>query len=214
MMRNPFHRQQEFTQEQREQAYAELGWGTRVERRVRRGSSEPLYFVFHLPNDARCIDVADLAAAAQGAPAWLDGAEGALRDVARESGAFLMGAICDQGDPTDVLFTITGLFSELPDAPALAVPDPPAPGEKATQEVEEISPSITRVERMTAITPPGAETPTGAVLLELYLIQTDFGGLALAFSTSHNGMFGPTGTKFFRGIVDRYWLGETPAAPQ
>jgi len=207
MMRNPF--KHHYTQEQVDEAAEELGWGTKIQRRVPRSGGEPLHFQIRLPNDARCIEVSDLAAAAQNAPAWLEGRSEALRDVGRQAGAVLVGAVCDQSDPTDVLLTITVVFSEQVDGPAMQVSEP-APGEKVIQRVERISDTETRVKRTSAVTlEPGAD-PIG-LLVDEYLIQTGFGGLAIAFSTTHNGMLGGRGQGFFRAILKTLWLGDAEA---
>jgi hypothetical protein len=209
-MRNPF-KHQEHTPEQVDAAWAERGWGTKVERAVPRSTGSPLRFVVRMPSESRCIEVSDLAAAAQDAPAWLDGRSEALREFGRQAGAVLIGAVCDQGELTDVLFTITVAFSEQVEGPVMQI-EPPDPATKVVQHVTQLDDATTRVERISALTLPSGET-TGLVV-DQYLMRTGFGGLAVAFSTSHSGMGGGRGAQLFQGILKTVELTEAePGTP-
>lgn len=199
-MRNPFKHspsslQPGHSQEQVDAAYTTNGWGAKVEREVPRASGPPVLFRFRMPNDIRLVELGQLVAAARDAPAWIASQTETLEQAAARAGSVLVGAIVSEDKPTDVLATLTVVFSEQVRDPAIEIREP-GPDEKVKQTVKKINDRCTMVNRLSAVQLAPGEELTG-LLVQEYMWRTEWGGLVMAFSTTHDGMFGDTGTNFF-----------------
>jgi hypothetical protein len=215
MMRSPFHRH--YTQEQIDAAYATDGWGTKVQRRVPRpAGGEPLYFQFRLPNDVRCIEVAELVAAARDtAPAMLQGQAATLAQAADAAGMFVVAAITPENDPSDILMTIAGALASLDGDPPLERLDEPAGWDVIHHEFERVSKEMTCDDMLVATKTWGPNHDTEfAMQVEQYLVSSQYGAVALTFTSSHAGMMSGDGWKFCRNVMKSVWLGETSDPPQ
>ena len=202
-MRNPFKHH-----EQDAQAIIKPGWTTEIVRDVP-ASGGPLRFEARLPDDIRLVGLDDLAAAARDAPTWLVDQTEAFHDVAAAAGTVLVGAIVAQDKPNDVLATMTVVYSETLQGGPFDIKQPAA-GEKVKQRVVKISDSVTMVERISAIQlSPGAEL--SGLIVEEYLVRYARGGIAAAFSTTHDGMGGEQGHDFFVDVLASIQLTEAPA---
>jgi hypothetical protein len=215
MMRNPFQRHA--TQEQTDAAYDTLGWGTKVQRRVPRpAGGESLHFQLRLPNEARYVEVADLAAAARdSAPAMLQGQVATLERAADAGGTFLLGAISMDNEPGDIMATVAAALAPLADDPPAGALAEPVGWDVIEHESERLSRSMTSDGLVIATKTWGPNHDQEfAVRIDQYLMSSQYGAVAVTFTSSHDGMVGGTGWHFFRQVMKTVWLGETPDPPQ
>jgi len=80
---------------------------------------------------------------------------------------------------------------------------------RTSTQVTMLSDTATQVRRLIATQVPGQADPVPMVVME-YLMESRFGALAVAFSTTHSGMMGEFGSGWFRKIVETGFIGERP----
>ncbi len=197
-----------------EKAYREGGWGALLTFPVKRPEGKPLVFQMRLPVGHQLVDVPSMARSAVGAPAGLAARTDALERASEAAGVIVVGALCPvsegAGEP-DVLATITVALSD-------AVAGPPTVDEvsgyespRSHREVTKLSDKVTRIKRLTAEPVEGSDEPM-AMLTMQYLIETRYGAVVMAFSTTRRDMFGGFGEDLFEKIMATGFIGEGPQA--
>jgi hypothetical protein len=195
-----------------EQVYRQHGWGPQLTFPVvRAGDRPPLVFQLRLPDGVRLIDVRKLAAAARGAPAIVGRAADALDRAGEVAGVIVAAAICPKPKPDmplEVLATVTVALSDVEGPPRVEqylVPE----SERVEQEVTKMSDRVTRIRRLSAESIGPGHDPVPMLMIQ-YLIETQFGALAMAFSTTHVEMFGASARLLYQRIFETGFIGENP----
>jgi hypothetical protein len=210
-MRNPFR--PEHTREQVDGAFDQLGWGTKVERRVPRDGGEPLYFQIRLPNDLELVDIGDLVPTARELPTVFEDRVVALEQVQASAGVVVVGAMRDRSTPDDVFATTTVVYSEHVKDPGHELEEGKftveRPGEKSIVRVKHLKHGhVTHVQRTTGLTVKEGAEPV-PVVTTTFLVPTKFGGLALSFSSSHAGGGSEEMHDFYSNVYGTMYLGDS-----
>ena len=190
------------------------GWGPLQTWQVPRADAKPLVFQIRLPVAMELVDLPSLARQARGAPAAV--AQGAveLEQVAGPAGLVVVGALRPSKVPEaerEVLATMTVAFSEIEDrleAEDFLVPDSERTV-KSDVEVTRLSDRAMLVRRLSLESPGHGLEPVPMLLMQ-YLLQTRYGALVMAFSTTNQEMMGQWGRKLYRGMVETMFIGEQP----
>jgi hypothetical protein len=192
-----------------EKAYRDGGWGPLLTFPVKRPGGEPLVFQMRLPVGHQLIDVPTMARSAVGAPAGLGAQADALERASQAAGAIVVGALCPVsegvGEP-DVLATITVALSDVAGPPSVeegAAYESP----RSHREVTKLSDQVTRIKRLSAEPVAGSDEPL-AMLTVQYLIETRYGAVVMAFSSTREDMFGGFGEDLFEKIMATGFIGE------
>jgi hypothetical protein len=197
-----------------EQMYRDGGWGPLRSWPVQRSGGEPLVFQVRLPVVLELIEVGRLARNAPGAPAVLGAATMALERAADAAGVVVVGALRPTTVPEaerGALATMTVAFSEITGSPAVEdfLPADSEQAREADVEVTRLSDKVTRIKRL-SLESLGEGFEPAPVLLIQYLIETRYGALVAAFSTTDPEMMGEWGRKLYRQIVETMFIGERP----
>jgi hypothetical protein len=194
---------------QREMAKA--GWGVKHEWRAPRTTGgAPLYFSVRVPNGFRFLDVGELAAqAGERLPSGARAGVAALDQVDGQPGTICTAALIDDDHPENVLVVLTAGLAEglsgRPDVDRLGLQ---TPGEEVQRFVTELSEKAVLLDRVTMLQlEPGAEP--APMMLHQYLMQTRYGALSMAFTSTQREMFSEQGRKLMADISETGWLGET-----
>jgi hypothetical protein len=192
-----------------EQLFRQGGWGPQLKFGVERAVGKPLVLQFRLPDGVALFDLQAMIRTARGAPASVGRAADALERVGSAAGVIVLGAMCAARKPDsdlEVLATMTVSLSEVAGPPVIEqhlLPD----SERAHQQVERISNKVTRIQRLSSEALEAGHEPA-LMLVVQYLVQTQFGALAFAFSTTHEDMFGEWARTMYRKVVETCWIGE------
>jgi hypothetical protein len=189
------------------------GWGAPLTFAVRRPGRPRLAFRFQLPDGVRLLDVRRIAAAAPAAPSAVARAAKGLTRAVEAGGVIVVGAICPPPSldgPLEVLATVTVALADVPGPPVLKdylVPE----SERADQEITRLSEHVTRIRRLSveALSPEQEPVP---MLMIQYLVETRYGAISMAFSTTHDEMFGPSARTLYHRIFETGFIGEAPSA--
>ncbi len=127
----------------------------------------------------------------------------------------LVGALSPpaaEGGGREIFATLTVARADLAGPPRLEDHDETdAEGRLlARTEVTQLSDQATRVKRL-GVEPQGEGKEPLPVLMIQYLMQTRYGALAMAFSTTHEGMFGQRAQDLFLAITQTGYIGERRA---
>jgi hypothetical protein len=187
------------------------GWGAPLTFAVRRSGQPRLNFRFQLPESVRLIDVRRLAAAAPGAPSAVGSAAKGLARAAEAGGVIVVGAICaapSPEGPLEVLATVTAALSDVPGPPRL---DDylSSESERSDQEVTRLSEQVTRIRRLSLEALSADQEPVPMLMIQ-YLVETRYGAMSMAFSTTHHEMFGPSARTLYHRIFETGFIGEAP----
>jgi len=180
---------------------------------VARANGEPLVFKIRLPVEIELVDVATLARSADGAPPIV--AEGAaeLERVAGPAGLVVVGALrpCDVPEAQrDVLATLTVAFAEqIKGPPSAADFRVTGPDGESHDHVTKISDKATLITRGRRESLGEGMEPVRISTWE-YLLETSFGALVMAFSTTRLDMAYPVPRKLYDSIVETGYIGEEP----
>lgn len=198
----------------KERELRKQGWGPLRTYPAARADGGPLVFQLRLPRGIELVDLGALVDSAPGAPELARRGAAALQRVREKTPVVLMGALRrEQADaPGEVLGTLTVSLPDLPWPPELEEGDEHDPDGRlvANTEVTEMTEKAIRVKRMAAEPQGDGREPLPVLMLQ-YLIQTRYGPLSLAFSTTHADMFGDWGRWLFQEIMLTAYLGEEPA---
>ena len=83
-------------------------------------------------------------------------------------------------------------------------------GDRRTHtEVTKLSDKATEVKRLIAETVPGQAEPVPILMMQ-YLLQTRYGAMTMAFSTTNTDMFGTFGRSIFLKVTEMGFIGERP----
>jgi hypothetical protein len=190
--------------------YRDGGWGPLLSWPVARPGGDPLVFQMRLPARIELVDLHALAAETAAAP---DRPEMALDRAAQVAGAIIVGAlrsIASGDEPAEVLATLTVALSD--------VSGPPVAGDLAGgfsedhhshQEIIVLSDAVTLVKRLSAESVPGVAEPVAMLVME-FLIQTEFGAVAMVFATTHPRMINFQAQAAFQKMMETGYLGERP----
>jgi hypothetical protein len=194
-----------------EKLYREGGWGPQLTFPVKRAAGKPLVFQCRLPNGLALIEVQKLAAAARGAPTAVGKATTALERAGEAAGVIVVGALCPpraSDAELEVLATMTVALAD--------VKGPPNPEdfmlaetERSTQEVTKISDKATMIRRLSVESLDQAQEPVPMLVVQ-YLLESQFGALVWAFSTTHHEMFGQWARDMYAKVVETGWIGTKP----
>jgi hypothetical protein len=135
----------------------------------------------------------------------------ALVRGAEAVGAIVVGALCadqDSGE-REVLATVTVALSEVMGPPDVKEGNETDGNRRTHTEVTKLSDKATEVRRLIAETVPGLDEPV-PILMVQYLIQTRYGAMTTAFSTTNTDMFGKFGRSMFLKITETGFIGERP----
>ena len=114
----------------------------------------------------------------------------------------------------EILATLTVAFSEKVKGPLSAedfrIPDSEQTT-KSHEEVVKVSDKATLIIRVSTES-LGEGTDPVLMLLWQYLIETSYGALVMAFSTTNQQMMGPASRKLYDSIVETGFIGERPPA--
>jgi hypothetical protein len=187
------------------------GWGAPLRFAVQRAGEAPLRFQFQLPDGVRLVDVRRLAGAARGAPSVVARSAASLDRASAAGGVIVIGAICpppSSDGPLEVLATVTVALADVPGPPMLEdylLPE----SERADQEVARLSERVTRIRRLSveALSPDQEPMP---MLMIQYLVETRYGAMSMAFSTTHPEMFGPSARTLCHRIFETGFIGDAP----
>jgi hypothetical protein len=198
-----------------DQSMAEAGWGVKSEWRVPRRSGAPLYFSVRLPDGSRFLDVSELTAqAADRLPVSVRPAAEAVAAVEGGPGIICTSALIADEEPGKVVAVLTAGFAEgvtgLPDVEALGIP---SRGEELRRAVIPISDQAVMLDRTSLERLDPADEPV-PMLLNQYLMESRYGALSMAFTTTLTGMFSEEGRGLMGSIARTGWLGETPDSPR
>lgn len=211
-MRNPFAAHH--TREQVDGAFVQVGWGTKLARRVPRESGDPLYFQLRLPNEITLLQVGELVSSARELPTWLDDQIVALEQVQDFGGLVVVGGIAELHKPEDVLATATVVYSEHVKDPGHELKEGTTrvdrPGEKAIVHVNHLKHGYATLVQRTSMLDAPKEGEEGIPLITTtFLKKTKFGGLAVSFSSTHAGGGSKEMHDFFCNVYDTVYLGES-----
>ena len=197
------------TRRKAEKAYREGGWGPLLTFPVKRPGGEPLVFQMRLPVGHQLLDVPTMARSAVGAPAALAAETDALELASEAAGVIVIGALCPvsegAGEP-DVLATITVVLSDVAGPPSVEEGSG-YESPRSHREVTKLSDKVTRIKRLSAEPVEGSDEPM-AMLTMQYLIETRYGAVVMAFSTTRQDMFGGFGEELFEKIMATGFIGE------
>ena len=198
------------TRRKAEKAYREGGWGPLLTFPVKRPGGEPLVFQMRLPVGHQLLDVPTMARSAVGAPAALAAETDALELASEAAGVIVIGALCPvsegAGEP-DVLATITVALSDAVAGPPTVEEGSAYESPRSHREVTKLSDKVTRIKRLSAEAVQGSDEPM-AMLTMQYLIETRYGAVVMAFSTTRQDMFGGFGEELFEKIMATGFIGE------
>jgi hypothetical protein len=190
--------------------YRDGGWGPRLTWPVPRADGPALVYQMRLPTTVQLVDIATLAARSPGAPEFVAQGADALK-TAGAAGVIVTGALIGEADggEREVLATLTVAFSELSGPPTVSEGIEVDGDTRTHTEVTKLSDKGTQVRRLISTQVPGQPEPVPMVVME-YLMESRFGALAVAFSTTHRGMMGEFGSGWFRKIVETGFIGDQP----
>jgi len=194
-----------------ERIYRNGGWGPLLTWPVARADGAPLVFQMRLPTKVYLIDVAELADHAPGAPPFVGEARQALERGAEAAGAIVVGALCadqDSGE-RELLATVTVALSPVTGPPDVKEGLQTDGDRRSSTEVTKLSDKATEVKRLIAETVPGQAEPVPILMMQ-YLIETRYGAVTMAFSTTNTDMFGTFGRSMFRKTAEMGFIGERP----
>jgi hypothetical protein len=211
-MRNPFT--SHHSRQQVDGAFQQLGWGAKVECRVPREGGDQLYFQLRLPNDVVLVEVGNLVASARELPTWLEDRVVALDQVRTTGGTVLVGGLCDEHAPDDVLAAMTVVYSQYVDDPGHELKEGTTrvdrPGEKAIVHVSHLKHGYATLVQRTSMLAAASEGEEGIPMVTTtFLKKTKFGGLALSFSSTHAGGGSKEMHDFFCNVFDTVYLGDS-----
>jgi hypothetical protein len=194
-----------------EKTFREGGWGPLLTFPVQRPEGKPLVFQMRLPIDHQLVDVPSIARGAVGAPAVLADQTSALERASEAAGVIVVGALCPVSEGAgapDVLATITVALSDVAGPPTL---DTSSGYESPTshREVTKLADKVTRIKRLSAEPVAGRDEPVAMLTLQ-YLIETRYGAIVMAFSTTRQDMLGGFGEGLFEKIMATGFIGEGP----
>ncbi len=197
-----------------ERIYREGGWGPLLSFPVVRPDASKLVFQVRMPLGIELVDLAQIAAEAPGAPPAVAQGTRALERVRSGGHVILIGALrpSQPEDRHEVVATMTVAIAAVSrSALPKASEEHDAEGNlTASTEVVELSDDATLVKRVSRES-LGEGTEPVPMLVMQYLVRTRYGVLAMAFSTTHEGMFGEGGRKLFLQITKTGFIGEGPA---
>jgi hypothetical protein len=188
------------------------GWGAPLRFTVERPGRPTLMFRFQLPAAVRLIDVRRLAASGSGVPSSVGHAAKGLSRAAAAGGVIVIGAICtppEPDGPVEVLATVTAALSEVAGPPRIEDHLLPESG-RADQEVTRLSEQVTRIRRLSVESLSPDQEPVPMLMIQ-YLVQTEYGAMSMAFSTTHHEMFGPSARALYQRIFETGFIGEPSA---
>jgi hypothetical protein len=194
-----------------ERIYRNGGWGPLLTWPVARAEGTPLVFQMRLPTKVYLIDTAELADHAPGAPEFVGQAQQALQRGAEAAGAIVVGALCadqDSGE-REVLATVTVALSEVTGSPDVTEGIETDGDRRTHTEVTKLSDQATEVKQLIAETVPGQAEPVPILMMQ-YLIETRYGAVTMAFSTTNTDMFGKFGRSMFLKVAQMGFIGERP----
>jgi hypothetical protein len=193
-----------------EKAYREGGWGPLLTFPVKRREGKPLVFQMRLPVGHQLVDLPSMARSAVGAPAALAAQTDALELASEAAGVIVVGALCPvsegAGEP-DVLATITVALSDAVAGPPTVEEGSAYESPHSHREVTKLSDKVTRIKRLSAEPVAGSDEPM-AMLTMQYMIETRYGAVVMAFSTTRQDMFGGFGEELFEKIMATGFIGE------
>jgi hypothetical protein len=211
MMANPLD---QVRRRKTERTYREGGWGPAQTRQLPRSDGKPLVLQIRLPAAMELVDLPSLARQARGAPAVVAQGAAELEQLAGPAGLVVVGALrpsrVREAD-REILATMTVAFSEIEEpleAADFLVPDSERTV-KADVDVTRLSDRATLIRRL-SLESPGEGLEPVLVLLMQYLLQTRYGALVVAFSTTNQEMMGHWGRTLYRRIVETMFIGEQP----
>ena len=189
---------------------SEAGWSQKHEWRVPRDGAAPLYFSLRIPDQTRLLDVSELAAqVGDRIPQGMRSGVSALDQMEGEPGTICSGAIVHEDNPEIVMVVLTvGLalgVRGLPDVDELAVS---TAGEEVQRFVTPISEKAVLLDRVTMLALKPGEDPS-PMMLHQYLMETRYGALSFAFTSTNRAMFSENGRRMMSEISQTGWLGET-----
>jgi hypothetical protein len=194
-----------------EKTFREGGWGPLLTFPVPGSEGKPLVFQMRLPIDHELVDVPSLARATTGAPAVLADQAAALERASNAAGVVVVGALCptsnDDGEP-DVLATITVALSDVAGPPTVEEGSG-YESPRSHREVTKLSDKVTRIKQLSAEPVAGRDEPVAMLTLQ-YLIETRYGAIVMAFSTTRQDMLGGFGEGLFEKILATGFIGEGP----
>jgi hypothetical protein len=194
-----------------ERIYRKGGWGPLLTWPVARAEDTPLVFQMRLPTKVYMLDIAELVDAAAGAPEFVDEAQQALARGAEAAGAIVVGVLCadeDSGE-RELLATVTVALSEVTGPPDVKEGIETDGNRRTHTEVTKLSDKGTEVRRLVAETVPGEAEPVPILMMQ-YLIETRYGAMTMAFSTTNTDMFGTFGRSMFLKTAQTGFIGERP----
>jgi hypothetical protein len=193
-----------------EATMAEAGWGVKAQWRVPVRAGAPLYFSVRLPDGSSFIDVTELTAqAGDRLPESLGAAASAIEGVDGGPGVICTSALIADDEPEKVVAVLTAGLAEgvtgLPDVEALGMP---SGGEELRRAVIPISDKAVLLDRtsLERLDPAAEPIP---MLLNQFLMESRYGALSMAFTTTLTGMFSEQGRGLMASIARTGWLGET-----
>jgi len=192
-----------------ERIYRDGGWGPLLTWPVARPEGTPLVFQLRLPTGVELIDMDTLAGSANGAPEFVGDGKQALQRGSEAAGAIVVGALCGTQDTgeREVLATVTVALSDVTGPPDVEAGTETDGDRRSHTEVAKLSDKVTLVKRLIAETVPGQAEPV-AILVMQYLIETRYGALTMAFSTTNTDMFGDFGRSMFLKVVETGFIGD------
>jgi hypothetical protein len=207
--------QRQLMKRRADRMYKEGGWGPQLSFPVERKQGKPLVFQIRIPDSVELIDVPRLAGAARGAPATVGRAAVALERAKDAAGLIVVAALCatklEPDSEREVLATLTVALADVTGPPPVedyAVADSDRTV-RSDREVTQISDRVTQVKRLSLEALEPGQEPTPMLTIQ-YLMQTRYGALIMAFSTTHKEMFGEWGRGMFRKIAEGIFIGEKP----
>lgn len=184
------------------------GWGVLCEWPVHRRQGKQLVFSVRVPDGMRIVDIEKLVELAEGAPAWLRERASALQVQAPELTAICAGALIADDAPDKVVATMTAALAEAVTGPPDVDLEVPATGEELRRTVTRESDQLVLIDRLSAERPTPDADPI-PVLLYQYLMESRYGALSVAFSTTNTAMMTEAdGRRAFRNIFSTGWIGE------
>jgi hypothetical protein len=197
-----------------EEMYRKAGWGPLRSWPVPQSDRDSLVFQVRLPVALELIEVGNLARQGPGAPAVVGAATTLLERAADAAGVVVVGALRPTTVPESerqVLATMTVAFSEITGPPALEdfLPADSEQKREEDAEVTKLSDKVTRIKRLSRESLGEGLEPVPVLLIQ-YLLETSYGALVVAFSTTDLEMMGEWGRKLYRQITDTMFIGERP----
>jgi hypothetical protein len=196
-------------------SYAGSGWGTHLSYSVTRREGKPLVFELRLPDGIELIDVVKLAAAAEGAPAFVGQGLTALQTAQQLPGVVAVTAMRPTNVPEDqrpVVATMTVVFTEL-QGPFNVEEFMPKDGPNTThskQDITQLSDRIWGIHRIATESVGEGQEPLPLLLME-YLWESKYGLVAIAFCTTRMDMMGNAVRQLWDNIRQTMYIGEEPS---